>query len=58
MTPADIVTAAATFVPMAVTAAAAAAAVLPQAGPPWWIAARTLIDVLALNFGNAKNAKT
>ena len=42
--------------PMVVTAAAAAAAVLPQGAPgSAWATVRAMIDVLAMNFGNAKN---
>ena len=44
-----------TYGPMAIAAASAATAVLPQTGPAWWIASRKAIDILAFNFGNAKN---
>ena len=43
--------------PIVITAAAAAAATLPQgkAGSVW-SSIRSVIDFLALNFGNAKNS--
>ena len=44
-----------TYGPMAIAAASAATAVLPQTGPSWWVAARKAVDILAFNFGNAKN---
>ena len=45
-----------TYATYAISAAAAAAAVLPhgQPGSVWYVA-RSLIDALAMNFGNAKN---
>jgi hypothetical protein len=48
-----------TAIPVYITAAAAAAAVLPQGTPgSWWYIVRTiLIDLPALNVGNAANAK-
>jgi hypothetical protein len=43
------------YITTAVTAAAAA--VLPQGTPgSFWATIRSVIDALALNFGNAKNA--
>lgn len=45
-----------TYGPMIITAAAAAAATLPKGEPgSIWGKIRTVIDFLALNFGNAKN---
>ena len=45
-----------TYGPWVVTAAAAAAAALPQAAPgSVWATIRSLIDLLAMNFGNAAN---
>jgi hypothetical protein len=44
------------YIPYAITGAAAAAAALPQAKPNTaWAGLRSVIDALALNFGNAKN---
>ena len=45
-----------TYAPMAIAAASAASAALPQTGPAWWVTTRKVIDFLAFNFGNAKNA--
>jgi hypothetical protein len=45
-----------TYAPMVVTAASAAAAALPQGRPgTFWGGVRQVIDVLAINFGNAKH---
>ena len=45
-----------TYAPMIISAAAAAATVLPQGAPgSTWGHIRSVIDWLALNFGNAKN---
>jgi hypothetical protein len=53
LTTADVVT----YASYAIAAAAAAAAVLPQGKPgSAWYAARSIIDALAMNFANAKNA--
>ncbi len=47
----------ATWVPIVITAAAAAMAVLPQGKTgSAWDKIRTVVNYLALNFGNAKNA--
>jgi hypothetical protein len=44
--------------PVAVTAAAAAMAVLPQGKPgSTWDSVRSGVNFLAMNFGNAKNAR-
>ena len=46
-----------TYGPALVTVAAAAAAAMPKATPGTWYAVfRGVIDVLAGNFGNARNA--
>ncbi len=51
-----IMTWATTYGPLVVTAAAAAAAVFPKGKQgTLWYSVRSLIDFLALNFGNAKN---
>jgi hypothetical protein len=43
--------------PAVISCAAAAAAVLPKPNPGTWFAVvRGVVDVLACNFGNAKNA--
>ena len=46
-----------TYAPIAISVAAAGAVALPKGTPgtPWFIA-RQVLDVIALNFGNAKNA--
>ena len=46
-----------TYAPVAIAVAAAGAAALPKGTPgtPWFVA-RQVLDVIALNFGNAKNA--
>lgn len=44
------------FLTTAIAAASAASAVLPQTGPDWWIKTRKVIDFLAMNFLNARNA--
>ena len=45
-----------TYGPWVVSAAAAAAAALPQGAPSsTWATVRQVIDLLALNFGNAAN---
>lgn len=55
---AAILSAITTYAPMVVSAASAASAVLPQGtSGSFWSGVRSVIDVLALNFGNAKNAK-
>jgi hypothetical protein len=56
MTAATIIGLLTTYGPMIITGAAAAAAALPQAksGTPW-AAVRKVLDLFALNFGNAKN---
>lgn len=46
-----------TYVVSAIGVASVVSAVLPAVGPPWWMAARAIIDILAANVGNAKNAK-
>jgi len=47
-----------TDAPYAIAAASAAAAVLPPGKPgSKWAAVRAAIDWLAINIGNAKNAK-
>jgi len=56
MTAATVGSAIVTYGPWVITAAAAAAAALPAGGPAWWQGARQVIDLLAMNFGNAKNA--
>ena len=57
MTATAIISLVMTYLPMVITGAAAAAAALPQAKPNTvWSGARGVIDFLALNFGNAKNA--
>ncbi len=53
----NIVGAVVTYGPMAIAAASAASAALPQTGPAWWTTARTVIDFLAFNYGNAANAR-
>lgn len=46
-----------TYIPWIITAAAASSAALPQAAPgSAWAMARKIIDLLAFNFGSAKNA--
>ena len=56
MNTAAIISAITTYGPWVITAAAAAAAALPQGSPGSpWATVRTVIDALALNFGNAKN---
>lgn len=52
----DVGNAILTYGPWVVTAAAAAAAALPAGGPVWWVVIRQVIDVAAMNIGNAKNA--
>ncbi len=43
--------------PIIITAAAGAAAALPQGQPgSLWAKIRGVVDFLAMNFGNAKNA--
>jgi len=43
--------------PIIITAAAGAAAALPQGRPgSLWARIRGVVDFLAMNFGNAKNA--
>jgi hypothetical protein len=45
-----------TYISYAISAAAAAAVVLPQPKPGTiWATLRTVVDFLAMNFGNAKN---
>ncbi len=52
----DIIAWTISYGPWIVTAAAAAAATLPAPRPgTLWATIRTAIDVLAMNFGNAKN---
>jgi hypothetical protein len=47
-----------TYAPVVIAAAAGAAAALPKGAPgSKWAKARAVIDFLALNFGNAKNAE-
>jgi hypothetical protein len=47
-----------TFVTSVISAASIAAANLPKGGTAgWWFATRKVIDLLAQNYGNAKNAK-
>lgn len=56
MTLPDIISIVMTQVPTIVTAAAAAAAAFPQPAPGSpWATLRAIIDVLALNVGNAEN---
>jgi hypothetical protein len=46
-----------TFVTTVISAASVAAAHLPKGGTAgWWYATRKVIDILAQNYGNAKNA--
>lgn len=47
-----------TYIPVIITVAAAAAAVLPHADDPTstWGRIRAVLDVLAFNFGSARNA--
>jgi len=46
-----------TFVTTVISAASVAAAHLPKGGTSgWWYATRKVIDILAQNYGNAKNA--
>ncbi len=46
------------WVPIVISAAAAAMAVLPQGKTgSTWDSIRTVVNYLALNFGNAKNIK-
>jgi len=46
-----------TFVTTVISAASVAAAHLPKGGTSgWWYATRKVIDLLAQNYGNAKNA--
>jgi hypothetical protein len=46
-----------TFVTTVISAASVAAARLPKGGTSgWWYATRKVIDLLAQNYGNAKNA--
>ena len=46
-----------TFVTTVISAASVAAAHLPKGGTAgWWAATRKVIDLLAQNYGNAKNA--
>ena len=46
-----------TFVSSVITAASVAAAHLPKGGTSgWWTATRKVIDILAQNYGNARNA--
>lgn len=54
----NVLTTVATYGSLAVTAASAASASLPQTGPTWWLVTRKVIDVLAINLGNATNAPT
>ena len=56
MTAAAVGTALITYGPWVIAAASGAAAALPQGGPAWWTGVRQVIDFLAMNFGNAKNA--
>ncbi|MGO9943576.1 MAG: hypothetical protein ACLPIC_12520 [Rhodoblastus sp.] len=57
MTSTQIWTAIAHYGPAAVACAAAAAAVLPKPAPgTWYSVLRGVIDLLACNFGSAKNA--
>lgn len=52
-----IVTYLMTYGPMLIVAADAAAAALPGKGDSkFWNATRQVLDVLAANFGNSKNA--
>ena len=46
-----------TFISSVITAASVAAAHLPKGGTSgWWTATRKVIDILAQNYGNARNA--
>jgi hypothetical protein len=57
MTNSHIWTVIGNFVPALISCAAAAAAVLPKPKSGTWFAVvRGFVDVLAFNFGNAKNA--
>jgi hypothetical protein len=57
MTAPQIWAAIATYGPLVIAAASAASAALPKPTPGTWYAVfRGLIDLLACNFGNAKNA--
>lgn len=54
ISPTDVIT----YATYAIAAAAAAAAVLPQGKPgTTWFIIRNIIDALAINMGNAANAK-
>ena len=58
MTAAAAVTAIVTYGPYVIAAASAAAAALPQGAPgSTWATIRGVIDMFAINFGNAKNEK-
>ena len=46
------------YITSAIGVAAVIAAALPASGPPWWLAIRAVIDILAANVGNAKNSPT
>ena len=55
----DIFSAVVTYAPVVISAAAAGAAVTPQGAPGTvWYDIRGIINLLALNVGNAKNAPT
>jgi len=57
MTATDLGTAVVQYAPYVIAAASAATAVLPQGSPgSAWATVRSMIDLLAMNFGNAKNA--
>ncbi len=54
----NFVTMVKTYGPVVIAACAAAAAALPPAKPgTFWAVGRQIINVLACNFGNAKNAQ-
>jgi hypothetical protein len=57
MTSSYILAAIGNYAPAFISCAAAAATVLPKPKPGTWFAVvRGVVDVLACNFGNAKNA--
>ena len=58
MTSSQIWAAVTTHGPVVISFAAAAAASLPKPSPgTWYSVLRGLIDLLACNFGNARNAR-
>jgi hypothetical protein len=56
---AAVISALVTYGPWIIAGASAAAAAMPQANVPGsaWFIIRSVLDVLAINVGNAKNAK-